>query len=144
MGLLSEACNCGESHHSINVLAIYWDRYESVDMFECHQRPVADQLLARGLFPCAPCKPSLAFSLEMLEFASQFFVHMAPNNHAFVATIEVVLAANGFPFQTEDSLQRRFSNALLHYQILIWEVDAEVQRLAREPSIGQCRCYSPC
>ncbi|KAF8325312.1 uncharacterized protein EI90DRAFT_2158000 [Cantharellus anzutake] len=112
-------------------------------MFECRQRPVTNQLLARRLFPCAPCKSSLAFSLEMLEFASQLFVCMAPSNRAFAATTEAVLAANGFPFQTEDSLWRRFPSALLHYQILVQEVDTEVQRLAREPSIDQCGCYSP-
>jgi hypothetical protein len=67
----------------------------------------------------------------MLEFASQLFIRMVPNNRAFAATIEAVLAANGFSFQTQDSLWCRFSNALLHYQILVQEVDAEVQRLAR-------------
>ena len=66
----------------------------------------------------------------MLEFASQLFVCMAPNNQAFAAATKAILAANGFSFQVHDSLWHCFANALIHYQLLIQEVDAEVQRLA--------------
>ncbi len=97
-GLFSELCNCGESHHTLGVLAIYWDHHESTNIITCRHRPAADQLVARGLFPCAPYRPSLAVSLEILEFAAQLFVHMAPNNQAFAAAIEAVLTANGFSF----------------------------------------------
>ena len=80
MDLLSKSCLCGDSHHTLNILAIYWDHHESMDIITCRRRPAADQLVARGLFPCAPYQPSLAVSLEMLEFASQLFVRMALNN----------------------------------------------------------------
>lgn len=128
--LLSKSYQCGDSHRTLNVLAIYWDCHESMDIITCHHRPAADQLVARGLFPCAPYRPSLAVSLEMLEFASQLFVCMALNNRAFAAATKVVLAANGFSFRVHDSLRHRFANALIHYQLLIQEVDAEVQHLA--------------
>src|SRR5260370_41425772 len=53
-GLLLESCNCGESHCTLHVLAIYWDHHESINIITCCRRPAADQLVARGLFPCAP------------------------------------------------------------------------------------------
>ena len=66
----------------------------------------------------------------MLEFASQLFVCMALNNQAFAAATKAILAANGFSFQVHDSLWHHFSNVLIHYQLLIQDVDAEVQCLA--------------
>src|SRR6266850_5673443 len=109
-GLLSESCNCGESHCTLHILAIYWDHHESINIITCHCRPAADQLVARGLFPCALYRPSLAVSLEILEFAAQLFVHMAPNNQAFAAAIEAILTANGFSFRVHNSLWHCFAN----------------------------------
>ncbi|KAF8339510.1 uncharacterized protein EI90DRAFT_2834872, partial [Cantharellus anzutake] len=123
---VSDACDCGEVHNSLTVLGIFWDHHETISILTCHRRPAANQLIARGFFPCAPYRPSLAVSLEMLEFATELFARMAPNNRAFAAATEAVLAANGSTFQSEDSLWRRFANTLLHYQILVEEVHAEV------------------
>ncbi|KAF9519022.1 hypothetical protein BS47DRAFT_1258875, partial [Hydnum rufescens UP504] len=46
-----------------------------------------------GVFPCAPVSPSLAVSLDMLEFVAELFVHVAPNERAWVATLEKYLNA---------------------------------------------------
>jgi hypothetical protein len=119
---VSDACDCGEVYNSLTVLGIFWDHHEAISILTCCRRPAANQLIARGLFPCAPYRPSLAVSLEMLEFAAELFARMAPNNRAFAAAAEAVLAANGFTFQSEDSLQHRSANVLLHYQVLVGEV----------------------
>ena len=44
--LLSKLCQCGDSHRTLNILAIYWDHHESMDIITCHCRPAADQLVA--------------------------------------------------------------------------------------------------
>ncbi|KAF9505284.1 hypothetical protein BS47DRAFT_1306907, partial [Hydnum rufescens UP504] len=48
----------------------------------------ARQLVLRGLFLCAPLHPSLAVSIDMLEFVAELFVQQAPNERAWAATLE--------------------------------------------------------
>ncbi|KZV99877.1 hypothetical protein EXIGLDRAFT_605214, partial [Exidia glandulosa HHB12029] len=54
----------------------------------CPCRPAAEQLLARGYFPCAPRRPSLAFNLEMLEFITLHSMNVAPNVTAWATTLQ--------------------------------------------------------
>ncbi|KAF9513640.1 hypothetical protein BS47DRAFT_1263550, partial [Hydnum rufescens UP504] len=71
------------------------------------------------LFPCAPLCPSLAVSLDMLEFVASLFLNMAPNERAWVAMVVEYLRACGHEFATGDSFRRRFANALAYYQVLV-------------------------
>ncbi|KAG6847175.1 hypothetical protein H0H93_009716, partial [Arthromyces matolae] len=79
-------------------------------------------------------EPSLAVELRMLDFVSRLFVHVPPNNTAWCKTIEDFLSNQGYKLTTpvgvlphfvrvctqysQDSLRRRFSNALQWYNML--------------------------
>ncbi|KAF9509302.1 hypothetical protein BS47DRAFT_1252443, partial [Hydnum rufescens UP504] len=87
------------------------------------------QLMEIGYFPCAPVYPTLAVSLDMLELVSILFVHSAPNERAWAATITKYLKNRGHEFSTGDSLRRWFAAALAQYQVLIQLVDGEMDRI---------------
>ncbi|KAF9509100.1 hypothetical protein BS47DRAFT_1373566 [Hydnum rufescens UP504] len=67
--------------------------------------------------------------MDVLEFASELFVHMGPNEQAWAATMTKYLKACGHEFATVDSLHRRFANALSHYQVLVHLVNAEMVKI---------------
>jgi len=58
--------------------------------------PAALQLLACGLFPCAPQVPTLAVDIQMLDFVQQLFVHAAPNITAWCKSLEAFLSTRKF------------------------------------------------
>jgi len=58
--------------------------------------PAALQLLARGLFPCAPQVPTLAVDIQMLDFVQLLFVHAAPNITAWCQSLEAFLSTRKF------------------------------------------------
>ncbi|KAH7074040.1 hypothetical protein BKA62DRAFT_582179, partial [Auriculariales sp. MPI-PUGE-AT-0066] len=45
----------------------------------CGCRPAWLQLLAKGFFPCAPVRPSMAFSFKLLTWFACMSLHIAPN-----------------------------------------------------------------
>ncbi|KAF9514715.1 hypothetical protein BS47DRAFT_1294824, partial [Hydnum rufescens UP504] len=87
-------------------------------------------------FPCAPLFPTLAVSLDMLEFVASLFLHTAPNERAWAMTLVEYLKAHGYEFATGDSFQQRFANALVHYQVLVWLVRAEITRIVQDDKRG--------
>ena len=102
---------------------------ETVSIRYCAKRPVVEQLVQCGLFPCTPLRPTLAIDIFMLEWATTLFLHMAPNVHAWTMATEIMLKHKGYAFNTSDSLHRCFNNPLVHYQILIQLVDAEAAQM---------------
>ncbi|KAF9514979.1 hypothetical protein BS47DRAFT_1450002 [Hydnum rufescens UP504] len=58
----------------------------------CPCAPAPVQLVKQGLFPCSPVYPALAVSLDMLEFVSTLFVHLAPNETAWADALTSFLA----------------------------------------------------
>ncbi|KAF9502905.1 hypothetical protein BS47DRAFT_1310521 [Hydnum rufescens UP504] len=56
---------------------------EDIDLVVCSCHPAAIQLVSQGLFPCSPLALTLAVSMDMLEFVSDLFVNMAPNEQAW-------------------------------------------------------------
>jgi len=65
----------------------------------------------------------------MLEFVSDLFVNMAPNERAWVAALTKYLKAHGHEFATGDSLCQQFANALVPYQVLVQLVKAEMTKI---------------
>ncbi|KAF9510271.1 hypothetical protein BS47DRAFT_1300342 [Hydnum rufescens UP504] len=61
----------------------------------------AIQLVERGFFPCAPLFPTLAVSLNMLEFVASLFLHMAPNERAWAALWSSTSKLVGMSLQQE-------------------------------------------
>src|SRR5258705_7525866 len=66
-------CDCAGAHLGIQVLCVYMTHLETVSIRYCAKRPVVEQLVQRGLFPCAPLRPTLAIDIFMLEWATTLF-----------------------------------------------------------------------
>ncbi|KAG6809758.1 hypothetical protein H0H92_014854 [Tricholoma furcatifolium] len=114
----SSTCSCG-SGRSIDIILLTFDSLQKIKLGICPCMPSAPlQLLQRGFFACAPLFPSLAVELKVLDFASELFVHIAPNNTAWCKSVERFLARRGYRLQTEGSLRKRFSNSLVWYNAL--------------------------
>jgi len=62
--------------------------------------PASQQLLLRGLFPCAPTFPSLAVDINMLQFVKELFARMPPKNTAWSNTLEAFLVARKYKLKT--------------------------------------------
>ncbi|KAF8324764.1 uncharacterized protein EI90DRAFT_2877346, partial [Cantharellus anzutake] len=122
----ADPCDCGGSHLALKVVCLRFDRKEEVLLIVCSTRPAPVQLVELGMFPCAPYRPSLAVSIDMLEWVSLFFKFTTPNNRAWAATMQTILQNRGFHFDAKDSLRRRFANALKYYQSLVSLVQAEL------------------
>ncbi|KAF9507986.1 hypothetical protein BS47DRAFT_1272122, partial [Hydnum rufescens UP504] len=95
-----------DSFHS--VLDLKSDHFsldlEYIKLQICPCAPAPLQLVQRGLFPCSPVYPALAVSLEMLEFVSTLFLHLAPNETAWSDALTTFLARQGHVFEAQDSL----------------------------------------
>jgi hypothetical protein len=90
---------------------------------------IPEQLIQMGYFACAPVYPTLAVHMDMLKFISILFVHAAPNERAWAATLTKYLHDRGHEFATGDSLRRRFASALAQYQVLMLLVMAEMDKI---------------
>jgi hypothetical protein len=137
-GLSEVVCKCGSRHHALGVICVHMERIEEITLDICDCRPAPLQLVQRGFFPCAPVRPTLAVSLDMLEFVAELFLHVAPNERGWAATVVKYLKARGYYFATGDSFRRRFANALAHYQQLVRLVDAEVEKMVNCGRDGHC------
>ncbi|EJD39758.1 hypothetical protein AURDEDRAFT_70898, partial [Auricularia subglabra TFB-10046 SS5] len=84
----------------------------------CGCTSVAERLLPRGYFPCAPKCPSMAFSTELLDFISIHSTHVAPNTTAWSQTLEGFWARRGPVRKMTGSLRKRLGMALTWYQVL--------------------------
>ena len=109
---------------------------DTIDLSVCKCSPVALQLVNIGLFPCALHAPSLAVDISLLQFTQALFVRLAPNTTSFCETLEFFLDCRGYKLTTrvsqvsglrtvlrlsehcQESLRRRFGNALLWYSSL--------------------------
>ncbi|KZT31482.1 hypothetical protein SISSUDRAFT_960363, partial [Sistotremastrum suecicum HHB10207 ss-3] len=94
----------------------------------------SSQLLARGLFPCAPLEPSLAVQIPVLQLVTKLFLRVAPNISAFSETLEEFLADRKTNTDSQDSLRRRFSNALLWFNYLEDTLETHIDRLIHTDS----------
>lgn len=71
-----------------------------IEIHACQCVPAALQLLARGLFPCAPIAPTLAVDLKMLDFVRELFVRMPPNITSWSEAVEAFLGKRGYKLTT--------------------------------------------
>jgi CxC1 like cysteine cluster associated with KDZ transposases len=99
-----EPCVCLQCHHLLKIVCVHMEYLGNIDLVVCSHCPAAIQLVGWGLFPCSPLAPTLAVSMDMLEFVSDLFVNMAPNEQAWATTLTKYLKAHGHEFATGDSL----------------------------------------
>ncbi|KAG1849101.1 hypothetical protein C8R48DRAFT_750301 [Suillus tomentosus] len=104
-------CGTGCRTRSIKVACILFDAFEEITIIACPCFPAPLQLLRRGLFPCAPMVPSLAF-VRLL------FVCQSPNQTAWCDALETFHDGMRYKLTLKNSLQRRFSNAFHWYWVL--------------------------
>ncbi|EJD36771.1 hypothetical protein AURDEDRAFT_45927, partial [Auricularia subglabra TFB-10046 SS5] len=76
-----------------------------------------------GYFPCAPKRPSMAFSFRLLELISLHSLHVAPNTTAWAATLENFWDRRGFTIPEKRAFRRRLGNALQWYQVMLNQKD---------------------
>jgi hypothetical protein len=153
----STQCSCSGRGISKQVTAVHMDRtyvccavldqklitidvgLDYIELRICSCSPAPVQLVKRGLFPCSPVYPALAVSIEMLEFVSMLFVHLAPNETAWAEALVMFLARRGHVFEAQDSFRRRFASALGQFQVLIRVVNAEMDK---QISVARCEVLS--
>jgi hypothetical protein len=80
----------------------------TIQIHSCDCLPAVVQLLSFGFFPCAPIAPSLAVSLNMLQFAYELFTRVAPNNTAWSDALEAFLSHKRYTFPTDVSVLRNY------------------------------------
>ncbi|RDB26796.1 hypothetical protein Hypma_005259 [Hypsizygus marmoreus] len=111
-------CTCQRPGRPLDVVLVRFDSLEKISITVCGCNSAPRQLLERGFFACAPLTPSLAVDLKVLDFVSTLFVNVAPNNTAWCSTVETFLLKQGYKLTTQDSLRKRFGNALQWYNTL--------------------------
>ncbi|KAF9510568.1 hypothetical protein BS47DRAFT_1269058, partial [Hydnum rufescens UP504] len=81
-------CSCMMHHRTLKVVCVSIKALYNIELSLCnHSCSAPEQLMEIGYFPCTPVYPMLAVSLDMLELVSILFVHSAPNERAWAATI---------------------------------------------------------
>ena len=106
----------------------------SVRLCPCVCTPLPVNLVACGLFPCTPIRPSIAVDISFLQFVREVFLRFAPNTTAMSEALEAFLNLRRYKPQTkvslrafigslrltitQGSLRRRFGKALQWYSVL--------------------------
>jgi hypothetical protein len=72
---------------------------DSINIKVCACATPAAQLLVKGLFPCAPNRPSLAIDISLLQFTRSLFVRLPPNMTFLTETIESFLDSRGYQLE---------------------------------------------
>ncbi|KDQ13392.1 hypothetical protein BOTBODRAFT_133638, partial [Botryobasidium botryosum FD-172 SS1] len=126
-------CTCGKGH-TIQVTLVHWDKFENTTLHVCECNPATTQLVARGFFPCAPLRPSMAFRLNLLELITLQGRNGAPNITAWAETLVQFLGKRRFLVPFQDSLRRRLANAVHWYQVLDCRAQAIVTDAIAEAS----------
>ncbi|KAG6835143.1 hypothetical protein H0H93_004459, partial [Arthromyces matolae] len=117
-----QSCTCDSPGKTLQVYLVRFDVIEKAPVTICKCAPAALQLLDMGCFPSAPVEPELAVDLKVLEFVSTLFLNIAPNSTAWSKTVESFLSSRGYRLENQDSLRKRFSNALRWFNSLQDEV----------------------
>lgn len=90
------------------------------------------QLLAMGLFPASPLRPTLAVDLNMLDYVNELFVRSPPNTTAWCDSLEAFLGSRSYKLESRDAIRRRFGNALQWYGHLIAQKELLISGVINE------------
>ena len=94
------------------------------------------QLLAMGLFPASPLRPTLAVDLNMLDYVNELFVRSPPNTTAWCDSLEAFLGSRSYKLESRDAIRRRFGNALQWYGHLIAQKELWISGIINESRTG--------
>ncbi|KAF6751590.1 hypothetical protein DFP72DRAFT_816334 [Ephemerocybe angulata] len=121
------SCQCPASARKLNIRVLSMEDIVSITVCAC--RPT-QALLALGYFPSSPVRPSFAFDIKMLEFASQLYLRSPPNMTAWSSTLEAYLRGRGYQLAGVDIIRRKFAKAKRYYQLLVAETEVHVRKYA--------------
>ncbi|KAL0566289.1 hypothetical protein V5O48_015730 [Marasmius crinis-equi] len=128
-------CSCGgRGFRMLKIVVVRFARLTEINLEVCDSTSAGEQLVQMGLFPCAPCYPTLAVDIRVLEFVEGLFLHVAPNHRAWCDTVTEFLDNQGYRMRGQDPLRRRFSNAFQWYTSLKLASKEVVDRV-----LSQCR-----
>ncbi|KIJ06706.1 hypothetical protein PAXINDRAFT_28170, partial [Paxillus involutus ATCC 200175] len=134
-------CFCDSGGRSLHVTCILFDQQIVLRTCACASAP--SQLMAMGLFGCAPIAPSLAVDLRLLQFVKTLFVRLTPNTTAWCEALAVFLQERGYGLTTQDNLRRRFSNTYHWYIVLVMHNKELVSGGAHEDTKNPRRLQYP-
>jgi hypothetical protein len=86
---------------TVNCLLMMFAGLTPLDFHTCSCSSIAEVLISKGLFPCAPILPSLAVDIKMLCFYNELSMRSAPNNTAWCDALESHLEFSKFKFKTK-------------------------------------------
>ncbi|KZV90036.1 hypothetical protein EXIGLDRAFT_771164 [Exidia glandulosa HHB12029] len=133
-------CYCPK--RALNVHLLDWNEVTPTRLEICACRPAAEQLLAKGYFPCAPKRPSLAFNLGMLEFITLHSTNVAPNVTAWATTLQQYWVRRHVVGNYGDTFRKRLGTALKWYQDLDTRAELAVSQMLQAQSVlGQKRVH---
>ncbi|KIJ66784.1 hypothetical protein HYDPIDRAFT_26205 [Hydnomerulius pinastri MD-312] len=116
-------CKCLTGVRTLDIDCVFFDRMESIKLRCCSCSTASTQLIAMGLFACAPLYPSLVVDLRVLGLVKTLFVHIVPNTTAWTEALETFLGGGSYELKIKNSLWRRFSDAYHWYCVLIIQND---------------------
>jgi hypothetical protein len=130
-------CFCDSGGRSLHVTCILFDRtslpffffallagadnslgVEQIVLRTCACASAPSQLMAMGLFGCAPIAPSLAVDLRLLQFVKTLFVRLTPNTTAWCEALAVFLQERGYGLTTQvssPSMYQRLPGLTVYY-----------------------------
>ncbi|KIJ09434.1 hypothetical protein PAXINDRAFT_24558, partial [Paxillus involutus ATCC 200175] len=94
-------CFCDSGGRLLHVTCILFDWVEQIVLRTCTCASAPSQLMAMGLFGCAPIAPSLAVDLRLLQFVKTLFVRLTPNTTAWCEPLAVFLQERGYGLTTQ-------------------------------------------
>ncbi|KAE9388514.1 hypothetical protein BT96DRAFT_836147, partial [Gymnopus androsaceus JB14] len=89
-------CSCHRRRPLLVVLIFSLAELEQMTVDVCSYRHAPTQLVQQGLFPCAPVLSNMAVDIQVLNFVTQLFLRVAPNNTAASGTMEAFLELRGY------------------------------------------------
>ncbi|KAH7100406.1 hypothetical protein BKA62DRAFT_620099, partial [Auriculariales sp. MPI-PUGE-AT-0066] len=92
----------------------------------CRCRPAWLQLLVRGFFPCAPVRPSMAFSIRLLSWFTCMSLHLAPNTTAWAAVLAMFWERHSVRTKHESDLRKRLAASCSWFEVLENRKDAYI------------------
>ncbi|EJD46689.1 hypothetical protein AURDEDRAFT_63001, partial [Auricularia subglabra TFB-10046 SS5] len=110
----------------------------------CACRPAAEQLLQMGYFPCAPRRPSIAYSIELLEFLTLHDLRVSPNATAWSSTLQEFWQRRGCQVDEKTQSRKRLSNTIQWYTVLLDRVEAHVDAAVKGQTAAVVRADSGC
>ncbi|EAU84174.2 hypothetical protein CC1G_12745 [Coprinopsis cinerea okayama7 len=123
---LEMMCECSPNSTRTRVLAVYQHGVEELHVCNCSP---AVLLVQRGLFPSSPVRPAFAVDLRMLDFMHELYARSALNLSAWSATLETVLARQGFKVKGQDVIRRKMATAVKWYTYMVAQKDAVINSI---------------